>query len=45
VLRKPKELTREQCIESVKFLELAKFEANIKLFEMMQTQQISGEMI
>jgi hypothetical protein len=32
-------------MESLKFLERAKFEANVKLFEMMQAQQLSSDMM
>jgi len=35
--RKPVELTREQCIESVKHLEKAKYEAQIKMYDMVRT--------
>ena len=34
--RKPLELTREQCLESVKHLEKAKFDAQVKMYEMVK---------
>lgn len=43
--RKMQELTREQCIESVKHLERAKFEAQIKMYDMVRTQRIPPQMI
>lgn len=43
--RKAMELTREQCIESIKHLEKAKYEAQIKMYEMVRTQRIPPQMI
>ena len=43
--RKPVELTREQCIDSVKHLEKAKYEAQLKMYEMVRTQRIPPQMI
>jgi hypothetical protein len=43
--RKPVELTREQCLESVKHLEKAKYEAQLKMYEMVRTQRIPPQMI
>jgi hypothetical protein len=43
--RKPVELTREQCLDSVKHLEKAKYEAQLKMYEMVRTQRIPPQMI
>jgi hypothetical protein len=43
--RQPVELTRQQCIDSVKFLEKAKFEAQVKMYDMVRNQRIAPQMI
>jgi tRNA U34 5-carboxymethylaminomethyl modifying enzyme MnmG/GidA len=43
--RQPLELTREQCLESVKHLEKAKFDAQVKMYEMVKNQRIPPNMI
>lgn len=43
--RKPVELTREQVIESIKHLERAKYDAQVKMYEMVRTQKIPPQMI
>ena len=39
------ELTREQCIDSVKRLEAAKFEAQKKMYEFVRSQRVAPQMI
>lgn len=39
------ELTREQCINSVKHLEQAKYDAQVKMYEMVRAQKIPPQMI
>jgi hypothetical protein len=43
--RQPAELTREQCIDAVKRLELAKFEAQKKMYEFVRSQRVAPQMI
>merc|ERR1719464_1298231 len=43
--RKPKELTREEVLSSVKHLETAKFEAQKKMYEFVRTQRVAPQMI
>lgn len=42
---KPVELTREQCLQSIEHLENAKYEAQLKMYEMVRTQRIPPQMI
>jgi hypothetical protein len=43
--RQPAELTRVQCIDAVKRLELAKFEAQKKMYEFVRSQRVAPQMI
>ena len=43
--KKPRELTREECLSSVRHLENAKFEAQKKMYEFVKTQKVAPQMI
>lgn len=43
--RQPQELTREQCLDAVKRLEAAKFEAQKKMYEFVRSQRVAPQMI
>ena len=43
--KKPRELTREECLSSVRHLENAKFEAQKKMYEFVRTQRVAPQMI
>ena len=43
--KKPRELTREECLSSVRHLENAKFEAQKKMYEFVRTQKVAPQMI
>lgn len=43
--RQSVELTREQCIDSVRRLEAAKFEAQKKMYEFVRSQRVAPQMI
>merc|ERR1712012_419993 len=43
--REPVELTREQCIDAVKRLESAKFEAQKKMYDFVRSQRVAPQMI
>jgi len=43
--RTPNELTREQCLDAVRKLELAKFESHKKVFEIMKKQRMPPQMM
>jgi len=43
--RTPQELTREQCLDSVRKLEAAKFEAQKKMYEFVRSQRVAPQMI
>ena len=43
--RKPKELTRDEVIKSVKLMEDAKFEAQKKMYDFVRTQRVAPQMI
>ena len=43
--RKPRELTREEVLSSVKHLEQSKFEAQKKMYEFVRTQRVAPQMI
>ena len=43
--RTPQELTREQCLDSVRKLEAAKLEAQKKMYEFVRSQRIAPQMI
>jgi len=43
--RQPQELTREQCLDAVKRLEAAKFEAQKKMYDFVRSQRVAPQMI
>ena len=43
--KKPRELTREECLSSVRHLENAKFEAQKKMYEFVRSQRVAPQMI
>jgi len=43
--RTPRELTRQECIDSIRHLEKAKFEAQKKMYEFVRTQRVPPQMI
>merc|ERR1712060_842552 len=43
--RTPVDLTREQCLDSVRRLEAAKFEAQKKMYEFVRSQRVAPQMI
>merc|ERR1712141_240319 len=43
--REPVELTREQCMDSIRKLEKAKFEAQKKMYEFVRSQRVAPQMI
>ena len=43
--RTPQELTRDQCMDSVRKLEAAKFEAQKKMYEFVRSQRVAPQMI
>jgi hypothetical protein len=43
--RELKELTRDECIDSVKRIEQAKYDAQIKMYNLVRTQRIPPQMI
>jgi len=43
--RAPRELTREECINSVRHLEQAKFDAQKKMYEFVRSQRVAPQMI
>lgn len=43
--RKPRELTREECISSVRHLEQAKLDAQKKMYEFVRSQRVAPQMI
>jgi hypothetical protein len=43
--RAPQDLNREQCLDSVRRLEMAKFEAQKKMYEFVRSQRVAPQMI
>ena len=43
--RTPQELTRDQCLDSVRRLEKAKFEAQKKMYDFVRSQRVAPQMI